>query len=384
MEKYEEKSGVVYSYQDLLKEPNKMPDIKRNSILIMDDLSSYNYNKLQKFIDCCIDVYAHHKSLVVIIIIQNFIKNNLSNLLLKCNSIQISTINQSCYKSLRYISMYNFSKEQRQLIINSMHLCKNYSEDKFLIINLKSNHIAPSKYFISINSFGHLTGNKKPCIVLSDDIGENYIFKEKGAINIFDYNKKSVIKLQAIQQISSQFTTVSEFNERMAQIDDQYVMIPKELYNDIVLKIEESSSLKCQGEETDSKKTIFKENYSKLQDNLMTYISSNMPPKKITQSKKVAHELLINPYLSFIGTSGRTMIINSLQCLNKCEILQFKDVKPLQTKINVLEYIREVTKYEIKFGKIRSKKPVQIYILCTKMLLYNDAPSFIFLNKKYT
>ena len=378
----------IYDYSEVYKMTVK-PSLLSKSIILMDDLSPYVYSKLQDYIDIIINCHVHHQNLTLFVMCQSIIKNSLSGLILKANELHISTSNQSCFKTLKYIGMYNFSPQERKLFMDALDITKcasKQSNDHYIVVNLKKDYQTMGNYTVSINKFAYLNNNKFPCTVLADEDQPWIIKLENNTINLYDFDSKDHINLSNPKEISHYFKDTSDFNTMMETNKNEFVMIPKDLYCYIVNNIKHGQTDGNGSTESDDG-THFDEKYSLLKKNIMDYITTNLNPRRVGQAKKVCNELLLNNFLSFVGVSGRTFIINDYSKISESTLIKVKKEKinPLKQKILTLDFLNEITKVNPPFLKKKNKKKKinLLYLVVIELLFVTDMPSYFVLNSSY-
>ena len=385
----------VFDYQEIIKSPDPIYNIRKNSIIVFDDLTSQQYLKIKEIVDYVTDVLTHHKNAITWILTQQILGNHLTHLLTKANELHTSLLNRSSYKLINYVATYNFHSNQRTILRNSLLVANKYKSkrDTFIVINLKENFKRDGNYLVAINKFGHVYDKKDLCVVLSDEdrswIQFDYVKKQVG---FYDLSNRGFIYSSDIKLLTSIFEGIR--NKSLEEMEDheEYVLFPKKFYDFIVSEIKlrnDEAANQQENNENDSKNVDFSRHVI-LKDNLLNLIKQTFQPKKINPTSKLANEMLINSNLSFIGLSGRVFIINNLDnCDTKnIEFLKKHKMDPLCTKIKTIEFLSEVCKKNPPFIKSNLKKlkktcDYYLYASVINILLSNNTAKILILNSNY-
>ena len=371
----------VYDYQYIIKS-TEIPDLNKETIVIFDDLLPTIYESVKEILDQIILVNTHHLELNLFIITQNVMNSSLKELLLKVDFIQINVLNQSSYRFLKYIGSYHFSVNEKKCIFAAYETTKHYNnKDTFLRINMKKNLSGSLQFKATINNLFY---SLKMPILAFDEIDSHFecvqYSKNNKSINIYEYTTNNFICPMNIEQLTPLFSKVIMENNHREY--SSFILFPKILYDELVELIKKSRE--DRGESNDKKNQLL-EDYNMLKNNLLNGISANFPIKQINGAKRIAEELLINPSILFLGTSGRVFKINSLKNVDINLIKKtFKD--PLKINIITFDFISEITKlpfFGIINGKKKKKKINYVYLIIIKVLLNNAMPKFYIKNKDY-
>ena len=109
--------------------------------------------------------------------------------------------------------------------------------------------------------------------------------------------------------------------------------------------------------------------------------------RKHTHALQLSSELLINPELAFITTSGRTFKIKNWEKIKSNHKLMKKLRKSKINLSNVIvnthDFICEIIKKPCYFKNTKKKKINLIYQIIVYLLLLNNTPNFMICNTIY-
>ena len=396
------KKKVLLEYRELKPYNVKKKEypFKTDSLIIFDDLSPDVYETLKVFITYIFDCVVHHYNLVFFTLVQNVVKCSLSSLISKANQIHICSGNVSCYRTLKYLGIYHFPSAQRTLLSESYSLSQNY-DDNYIILLMKINPGETDNRRIFVNSWGYLNPASPPlfnirglCVVLGvSGEGRIRVGDRGGGFQILS-DTGIITTASDISSLTERYDSKRDFYRKMYKESDRYVCVPEAVVADIIRHLES----KKDNFDNSNDDEIKKKNHLTLQNNLKSAIKTVMPPRKISSSVRIADELLLCPYVQFLGVSGRSLRVDKTKFKTDNprndwpgeynEILSGDDSDDESDKIKTLDYLLEMSKKPLPFSPAfkTKKKPKKMkieYKLLCYLLIRNDCPAFIFVNNRY-
>ena len=390
---------VVYTYLDL-KNEDFMDNIRKNSVVVIDDLSDDCYRIYETIINRFLDVLCHHLNLQIFCLVQNLLSKHLKRLILKVNEIHLSTSNQSSYSVVRYLSTYYYPSHLRSIILKSLSLINKFKSNRttfndFIVFILKKDLNSCNSYRVIINKLGHISSTEL-CIALSEE-EQPWIKKlqnEKSEVDdtygLFDYKHNCYVPVRDLLSLEPIVNGCVK-GEKMENNSDEFVMVPLSIYDYILEQVIQDNSRRGEAICDDKKnQNIQRESkYRLLKENIETNVKNSFPIKKLSSAKRLSNEIYINKYFTFIGTSRRVFVINSEADIDK-DLLQdyVKKFKrsPIDEKITTIDFISNIIKRPCNFIAAKNKKKKKInllYKIATILLIKNDCPLLLINNIDY-